>query len=66
MDNNAVIPDPATDDVPGTTSLSSHAAQAAAARRARLRVAVLAGMTVGAVAVTTLGDAPTTVSSIIL
>lgn len=38
----------------------------AAARHARTRAAILAGMTVGAIAVSTLGGGPTTVAGVIL
>jgi hypothetical protein len=65
MDNHAVITDlPATEG--GSAAQDDAAARVVAARAARRRAAILAGLTVGAVAVATLGDAPTTVSSIIL
>ncbi|MEE4543325.1 hypothetical protein V2S66_15270 [Streptomyces sp. V4-01] len=65
MDNHAVTTDfPAAQG--GSAAPDDAVARAEAVRAARRRVAILAGMTVGAVAVATLGDAPTTVSSIIL
>lgn len=44
---------------------ADEAPESATVRAARLRVAILAGMTVGAVAAATLGGGPTTVASVI-
>ncbi len=68
MDNDVTITQPrAAEEAAGADLARDGAAdRAAASRAARRRAAILAGMTVGAVAVVALGDAPTTVSSIIL
>jgi hypothetical protein len=68
MDNDLTTIEPlAAEEAAGVDPARDAAAdRAAASRAARRRAAILAGMTVGAVAVVALGDGATTVSSIIL
>lgn len=66
MDNDVTTTESPAAEEGADLARDDAADRAAASRAARRRAAILAGMTVGAVAVVALGDAPTTVSSIIL